>query len=89
MIQTLITDYFYPINKNKNKKRFITDYYQKIAKNNDNTYYETNEDIMPKKRKIIYGYNNETGSWHCLMCGVDMGPSNPRQLCRKSYCENI
>ena len=24
----------------------------------------------------------------CVTCGVDMGPDNPRQLCRKTYCEN-
>src|SRR3989344_1129286 len=24
----------------------------------------------------------------CIECGVDMGPNNPRQLCRKYYCEN-
>ena len=26
--------------------------------------------------------------WYCLKCGVDMGPNNPRQLCRKYYCPN-
>ena len=25
----------------------------------------------------------------CIECGVDMGSSNPRQFCRKTYCENI
>jgi len=24
----------------------------------------------------------------CVICGIDMGPNNPRQLCRKTYCEN-
>ena len=24
---------------------------------------------------------------YCIECGVDMGPSNPRQLCCKSYCD--
>ena len=24
----------------------------------------------------------------CSVCDVDMGPDNPRQLCRKTYCEN-
>ena len=22
----------------------------------------------------------------CTLCGVDMGPQNPRQLCAKTYC---
>jgi len=39
----------------------------------------------PKK---VYGYNEQTHSWHCLMCGIDMGIHNPRQLCCKSYCDN-
>jgi hypothetical protein len=25
----------------------------------------------------------------CIECGLDMGSSNPRQFCRKTYCENI
>ena len=24
----------------------------------------------------------------CVICKVDMGSDNPRQLCRKTYCEN-
>ena len=32
------------------------------------------------------GFNDKTGSWHCTVCGEDMGSGNPRQLCRKSYC---
>lgn len=24
----------------------------------------------------------------CTVCFVALGPSNPRQLCRKTYCEN-
>ena len=22
----------------------------------------------------------------CIICNIDMGPDNPRQLCRKTYC---
>jgi len=22
----------------------------------------------------------------CIICNIDMGPENPRQLCRKTYC---
>jgi len=31
---------------------------------------------------------DESGEWinRCTVCGVDMGPSNPRQYCRKTYC---
>ena len=24
----------------------------------------------------------------CIVCKVDLGDSNPRQYCRKTYCEN-
>ena len=24
----------------------------------------------------------------CITCGIDMGYCNPRQYCRKTYCEN-
>lgn len=36
----------------------------------------------------FFGYSSVTESWHCCTCGVDMGKNNPRQLCKKSYCEN-
>ena len=38
--------------------------------------------------KIIKGYNKKTNSWHCITCGADMGPHNPRQLCGKYFCPN-
>lgn len=25
----------------------------------------------------------------CAICGIDLGPQNPRQLCRKTYCDNF
>ena len=39
--------------------------------------------------EFVFGHNLKTGSWHCTVCGTDMGPANPRQLCRKSYCDGI
>lgn len=36
--------------------------------------------------EIVRGYNPKTDSWHCLYCGDDMGPTNPRQYCCKTYC---
>jgi hypothetical protein len=39
-------------------------------------------------KKVIRGYNPKTDCWHCLSCGENMGKHNPRQLCRKTYCEN-
>jgi hypothetical protein len=42
-----------------------------------------------KNKSIIRGYNSETDDWHCLICGISMGPTNPRQLCGKTWCFNI
>lgn len=38
--------------------------------------------------KKIYGYDPKTDCWFCTKCGINMGKNNPRQLCRKTYCEN-
>ena len=35
---------------------------------------------------VIKGLNPETNDWHCISCGANMGPNNPRQYCYKSYC---
>ena len=33
--------------------------------------------------------NIEENVNRCVICGIDMGVNNPRQLCRKTYCENV
>jgi len=58
------------------KQTLITDYFEPIYKLK----------VSNKKSKIVYGYNKNTDSWHCLTCGIDMGFQNPRQLCGKSFC---
>lgn len=62
----------------KNKQSLITDFFK------SNNY--------KKIKKIGYsketGYSKKTKSWHCLSCGINMGPNNPRQLCYKYYCPN-
>ena len=65
----------------KSKQTLITDYFQ----------IKTNQKLITDyfKPKKIYGLNEKTGSWHCLQCGDDMGPQNPRQLCGKYYCQNL
>jgi len=30
--------------------------------------------------------NNYCSANFCLVCGINMGDGNPRQLCRKTYC---
>ncbi len=64
----------------KFKQTLITDYFK--IKNNQKLITEY---FKPEK---IYGYNYKTNSWHCIVCGEDMGPQNPRQLCGKYCCSN-
>jgi hypothetical protein len=63
---------------------FMTDYFfnKKIIKSLKNNIK------INKTNIIIGGYNSNTNSWHCIECGIDMGLCNPRQLCKKTYCEN-
>ena len=63
------------------KQKLITDFYScenKLKKLKRTEHQE----------EKVYGYNEKTDSWHCTECGIDMGPNNPRQLCKKFYCEN-
>ena len=32
---------------------------------------------------------NKEDTFFCMICGEDMGPTNPRQLCGKTRCHNI
>ena len=73
----------------------ITTYYKKSSLNNNsckNSYRNPFKkqslitNYYKKKVVKVYGYNDKTGSFHCLSCGIDMGPQNPRQLCSKYYC---
>ena len=57
------------------------------AENINNT---KTEEQLEKERKEL-GLNKEQyPRWinRCTICNVDMGDDNPRQLCRKWYCEN-
>lgn len=63
------------------RQKLITDYFYK-----SNTKIKFISNATPIEK--VYGYNKKTDSWHCTLCGIDMGKNNPRQLCRKSFCEN-
>jgi hypothetical protein len=74
----------------------IEDFVKKLCYTSD---YYTNESAIIKElkfsnniskemviqliNKFSYGLKNR-----CIVCGVDMGIHNPRQLCRKTYCDN-
>ena len=73
MFQTMITDFF------TKKEKELTE----VRIEKDEKDFFINIDNTQK----TYGYNKETGYWHCIQCGDNMG-DNPRQLCGKSYCYN-
>ncbi len=60
----------------KYRQTLITDYYG--VKNNQRL-------ITEYFKKIIH---EPSYSYKCIICGEDMGPNNPRQLCGKIYCRN-
>lgn len=86
MSQTLITDFVMRTRiirspriikpKKRLRQTVITEYFNKNENENENK----------RENKKIKGYNYETGSWHCIECGVDMGEMNPRQYCGKWIC---
>lgn len=43
---------------------------------------------IAQKRKASATEFEYDGKNRCLICKVDMGDCNPRQYCRKTYCEN-
>jgi hypothetical protein len=47
-----------------------------------------NKKQKPQKRKEPDTDFEYDGKNRCLICKVDMGDCNPRQYCRKTYCEN-
>jgi hypothetical protein len=70
----------------------VSDYKVSEYKVNDYSDLNENVNIFRKKSKSktkIYGYNEQTDSWHCTICGEDMGSSNPRQLCGKYKCFGV
>ena len=60
-------------NENQNLEE-ITDNIQSDNTNNDDFNYSYQDDEIKNL---------------CLDCGVDMGPTNPRQLCGKTHCNNL
>ena len=66
----------YPITKYENMKQALITIYFPVPV----------VEPVEEKPKVIRGYNESTHSWHCIGCGVDMGKTNSRQFCYKSYC---
>ena len=56
----------------------------KKAKSDNAAKKRKSNDIIPEfEPNFVYDGKNR-----CLICKVDMGDCNPRQYCRKTYCEN-
>jgi hypothetical protein len=48
--------------------------------NNNNNNYNNNNNNNKTNTKCSGNF--------CILCGINLGYNNPRQLCRKTYCEN-
>ncbi len=70
---------------NKMIQKRITEYYKSTKQYKKKLNLITN--YYKKVEKKYYGFYNN--SWHCLKCGIDMGCDNPRQYCKKFYCDEI
>lgn len=56
----------------------------KLIEDTNSVYYNFNK-IKDDFIKSLY--NNDEGPMNkCVQCGIDMGPTNPRQLCGKRQC---
>ncbi len=68
------------------RQTLITDYFKNEKKHEDNVDNNNNFNIITgySQENSYNTYNSDSN--HCLECGIDMGPSNPRQLCGKWRC---
>ena len=80
-------DDIYDYNDNKNDDDYNDN-------KNDDDYNDKNYNFKIKKKKInnfieFNDYYKEGDIINrCVECNIDLGPSNPRQLCGKIYCIN-
>jgi hypothetical protein len=44
---------------------------------------------VEKKSEIVRGYDEKLDTWRCILCGVNLGKENPRQLCSKTFCSYV
>jgi hypothetical protein len=51
-------------------------------------YFPVSECVKEDYNKMFKHGPLYDDTWHCTVCGQDMGSCNSRQLCRKTYCEN-
>ncbi len=57
------------------------EYHKKYRQTLITDYYEVKNNFKKIIHEPVYSYK-------CIICGEDMGPNNPRQLCGKIYCKN-
>ena len=62
---------------------------EKHLQSNKKPRIEKNKEIIKEiifDKKLVSFYNDKEVKNECIICGVDMGPDNPRQLCFKTFC---
>jgi hypothetical protein len=46
------------------------------------------EEVHEQQEEVQEKLSYSRDTYYCIKCGVDMGIINPRQYCKKTYCEN-
>lgn len=56
---------------------------------NPQNFSSSDKDVLSESEKKTQCDTMEyDGKNRCIICKVDMGDNNPRQYCRKTYCES-
>ena len=74
---------------NSNNQKMDNSNNMSIGSNNLKINDSTNSDNSDNSDNFNYFYQDDEIKNLCLDCGVDMGPTNPRQLCGKTRCNNL
>ena len=89
MSELYISDSASASDSESKKDEIIEKYLWKMLeelKENTNEYYDYHKiknDLVKSINDNLNGFVNR-----CVDCGIDIGPSNPRQLCGKWRCDN-
>ena len=76
---------------NSNNQKIDNSNNQKIDNSNNMSIVSNNLKINDSTNSdnFNYFYQDDEIKNLCLDCSVDMGPTNPRQLCGKTHCNNL
>ena len=74
---------------NSNNQKMDNSNNQKIDNSNNQKMDNSKINDYDGGDNFNYFYQDDEIKNLCLDCGMDMGPTNPRQLCGKTHCNNL